>query len=323
MSNIISREQQIINGLDSQKMLILKTIGDKAKANKFLATASKVATDAKLANCSTNSILDACITVAQLNLDLSPAIAHAYLVPFKGSVQLIVSARGYTALMARTGWKIKSYIVNEEDDFEYIIDGFDESVKFKKNIDSAISTFRLAVALAQSPDGTLYIEVMNAAQIDKHRKAGSSQTKTTQYTSKRDAERIAKGLPVGIWEEWFDEMAKKTVIKKLVKSLPMGEEIANALEKDDKPIDVEVLEDKQKEQATDLNSMLKQVSEPKSKPKAAAAQAPKEEKDLLDGIKVEAYDPKTGEVYKPNMALLDGVNADGTDDDDDGFPFGD
>ena len=334
MSNIISREQQIINGLDSQKMLILKTIGDKAKANKFLATASKVATDAKLANCSTNSIVDACITVAQLNLDLSPAIAHAYLVPFKGSVQLIVSARGYTALMARTGWKIKSYIVNEEDDFEYIIDGFDESVKFKKNIDSAISTFRLAVALAQSPDGTLYIEVMNAAQIDKHRKAGSSQTKTTQYTSKRDEERIAKGLPVGIWEEWFDEMAKKTVIKKLIKSLPIGEEIANALDKDDKPIDAKIVPTTSENlgDTQDLNAMLQQPKQkeapaPKAKQKAPVAQAPKdeeeEEKDLLDDITVEAYDPRTGEVYKPNMALLDGVNADGTDDDDDGFPFGD
>jgi len=333
-NQLVERSEQIKNGLLAQHRVVRSLFGDKTKADKFLATASKVATDSNLANCNPNSIVDACITVAQLNLDLSPALAHAYIVPFKGSVQLIVSARGYTALMARTGWKIKSYIVNEEDDFEYIIDGFEESIKFKKNIDSETSTFRLAVALAQSPDGTLYIEVMNAKQIEKHRKVSANQSKTTQYTSKRDAERIAKGLPVGVWEDWFEEMAKKTVIKKLVKSLPMGEEIANAIDKDDKPIDVEIVPPSAEDLGStqDLNAMLQhakqepQQPQPKEKAKAAKPQEQQqpieEEKDLLEDITIEPYDPQTGEVYKPNMALLDGVNADGTDDDG-GFPFGD
>ena len=327
-NQLVERSEQIKSGLLAQHRVVRSLFGDKTKADKFLATASKVATDSKLANCNPNSIVDACITVAQLNLDLSPALAHAYIVPFKGSVQLIVSARGYTALMARTGWKTKSYIVNEEDDFEYIIDGFDESVKFKKNIDSETSTFRLAVALAQSPDGTLYIEVMNAKQIDKHRKVSANQSKATQYTSKRDAERIAKGLPVGVWEEWFEEMAKKTVIKKLVKSLPMGEEIANALDKDDKPIDAEIVPPSANGlgNTQDLNAMLQHAKQepqqPQPKEKAKAVKPQEEEKDLLDDITVEPYDPQTGEVYKPNMNLLDGINADGTDSDDDN-PFGD
>ncbi len=244
MSNnqLPQREEQIKSGLLAQQQMVKSLFGDKDKANKFLATAVKVASDYKLANCHPQSIIDACITVAQMNLDLSPALSHAYIVPFKQSVQLIVSARGYTALLARTGWKIKSYIVNEEDEFDYIIDGFDESIKFKKNIDAESETFRYAVALAKSPDGTLYVEIMNANQIDKHRKVSSNQ----------------KGAkPTGVWADWFDEMALKTVIKKLVKKLPMGEEIATVVDKDDKPIEGEIVEQQTetKEDEVDLNSL--------------------------------------------------------------------
>jgi recombination protein RecT len=239
MNQLQLRETQIKQGLMAQHKVVQSLFGDKVKANKFLATASKVANDYKLANCNVNSIIDACITVAQLNLDLSPALSHAYLVPFKNSVQLIVSARGYTALLARNGWKIKNYIVNEEDEFEYIIDGFEENIKFKKNIDSETETFKYAVALALSPDGTLYIEIMNKNQIEKHRLKSSNQ----------------KAKPSGIWLEWYNEMASKTVIKKLVKKLPMGEDIASVVQADDKPMEAEVINDTPQ---VDLNAMVTQ-----------------------------------------------------------------
>lgn len=295
MSNLVQREQQIKQGLIAQQRVITSLLGDKKKSDKFLATASKVANDFKLANCNVNSIIDACVTVAQLNLDLSPALSHAYIVPFKGSVQLIVSARGYTALLARTGWKIKSYIVNEDDEFDYIIDGFEESIKFKKNIDSESEVFKYAVALALSPDGTLYIEIMNSKQIEKHRKVSSNQ--------KSDK-------PTGVWADWYDEMAQKTVIKKLVKKLPMGEEIATVLDKDDKPIDAEIVEDK-KSPTADLNDIVKKQP---AKKQPTPPPADKED-DLLADIEVEPYDAQTGEVLpkKPDMSILNGFNADGTD----------
>ena len=283
MSNITQREQQIKSGLLAQQKVINSLIGDKTKANKFLATASKVANDYKLANCNVNSIIDACVTVAQLNLDLSPALSHAYIVPFKNTVQLIVSARGYTALLARTGWKIKSYIVNEEDDFEYIIDGFEENIKFKKNIDSENETFKYAVALAKSPDGTLYIEIMNKKQIDKHRRVSSNQKGTK---------------PTGVWAEWFNEMAQKTVIKKLVKQLPLGEDIANVIDADDKPIDVKVEEKKDDTNDINLNSiMLNGIKKDTDAPKNIDVE-----------IEYETIDSETGEVTKVNKqsnSLLD------------------
>jgi len=173
------------------------------------------------------SILDACINVAQLGLDLSPNMAHAYLVPFKKNVQLIVSARGYTALLARTGWNIKSFIVTENDEFDYRMDGFEDTITFVKDLDSTDSKFKYAVAMAKSPTGELFVEVMNNSQIEKHRKVSSNQ----------------KDVKSGVWFDWFDEMAKKTVIKKLVKKLPIGEKIADVVAADDKPIEAEIVED--------------------------------------------------------------------------------
>lgn len=276
MSNnqLTPREQQIRAGFVAQQKIVTSLLGDKKKSDKFLATAIKVANDYKLSSCNANSIIDACITVAQLGLDLSPTLSHAYIVPFKSNVQLIVSARGYTALLARTGWKIKTYIVNDSDDFEYVIDGFNETIKFTKNIDDEEETFKYAVALAQSPDGTLYVEIMNKKQIEKHRKVSSNQ----------------KGAkPSGVWADWFDEMAKKTVLKKLVKSLPLGEDIAKVVDADDKPIEAEIIPSDP--QNLDLNAIAQATQEP------------------------EAHDKETGEVTpkKPDMSILDGVNADGTD----------
>ncbi len=273
---LVQREKEVKTALVAQQKIIKSLFGDKKKSDKFLATAVKVATDYKLANCNVNSVVDACVTVAQLNLDLSPALSHAYLVPFKGNIQLIISSRGYTALLARYGWKIKSYIVNEDDFFKYEVNGFEETIKFKKNLDSEDESLKYAVALAKSPDGTLYIEIMNKSQIEKHRKVSSNQKSDN---------------PTGVWLDWYDQMALKTVIKKLVKKLPLGEDVANALSVDDKTIEADIVEDKKE---VDVNALLL--------------------------AKDETVNKTTGEVtnaYKPNMSILDGVNADGTDKEED------
>ena len=223
---LTQREVQINDGLKAQHKMIQSLFGDKDKAAKFTATAVKVANDYKLNECHPQSILDACINVAQLGLDLSPNMAHAYLVPFKKSVQLIVSARGYTALLARTGWSVKSFIVTDADEFDYRMNGFEDTVTFVKDLDNTESKIKYAVAMAKSPNGEIFVEVMNVAQIEKHRKVSANQ----------------KEEKSGVWFDWYDEMSLKTVSKKLVKKLPIGEQIADVVANDDKPIEAEVIE---------------------------------------------------------------------------------
>ena len=241
MGQELQREGQIKSGLIARQQQVKSLLGDKKKADKFLATAVSVANDFKLRECHPNSIIDACINVAQMGLDLNPTLSHAYIVPFKQTVQLIVSARGYTAMLARTGWKVKTYVVNECDEFEYIVDGFEEKVHFKKNLDSEEENFRYAVALAESPDGTIYVEVMNKKQINKHRVVSANQKDINK--------------PTGIWADWWDEMSLKTVLKKLVKKLPIGEDISSALAVDDKAIEAEIVDSSKEEVITSLNDI--------------------------------------------------------------------
>lgn len=237
--HLTPRESTIRTGLLARQKQVDSLLGDKIKSKKFIATAVTVANDNKLSQCSPESIIEACVNVAQLDLDLSPVLSHAYLVPFRQSVQLIVSVRGYRALLARDGWKLKSFIVNECDEFEYHINGFEETIKYVPNIDDeGEKVFRYAVAMALSPNNDLYVEIMNKSQVEKHRKKSNSQNSNT---------------PSGVWAEWYEEMAQKTVSKKLCKTLPIGEKIAQAINMDDKPIDAEIVENKKEEK--EVNSL--------------------------------------------------------------------
>lgn len=74
-----------------------------------------------------------------------------------------------------------------------------------------------AYAAAKLKDGTSEVEVMTTDQIEKRRKASPNQ----------------KGpKATGIWADWFDEMARKTVVRALCKRLPMSSEDYQRIEAD-------------------------------------------------------------------------------------------
>ncbi len=213
--------------------------GDQKRTDKFLAVAASIADDEKLKQCEVKSLVECCVTVAKMGLDISPAFGHFYMVPFNTKdgnkwvkkAQLIVSARGYAYTLAQAGWKTKSFVVNEADDFSYIVDGFDEKLHFQRNLDDDQMIFKYAVAMAKAPTGEIFIEILNKTQIKKHRLVGSSQ-KANDYTKEEDRKRLADGLPIGVWRDWFSEMSEKTVIKKLTKKLPMGEQMSKMVDLD-------------------------------------------------------------------------------------------
>jgi|SaaInlStandDraft_3_1057020.scaffolds.fasta_scaffold36201_2 recombination protein RecT len=246
MANI-QRTELMKSKLVARKKQIDSLFGDKEKSNKFLATAVEVASNFKLSECHPDSIIDACVNIAQMNLDISQSMQQVYIVPFKKSVQVIISSRGYVALLARTGWSVKSYIVNESDAFNYSINGFDESVTFEKNLDDDNPVFKYAVAIAKNPNGEIFVEVMNKSMIEKRRLVSSNQGQKAS----------------GVWLEWYNEMATKTVVKSLIKRLPIGEEIQKATFLDDTVIEAEVVQKNtsnytQNDEYFDLNSTAQQ-----------------------------------------------------------------
>ncbi len=76
-----------------------------------------------------------------------------------------------------------------------------------------------AYAVAKTKDGGIYREVMSVADINKVRDVSRSKDR-------------------GPWVDWWSEMARKTVIRRLSKRLPMSTDLQAVIERDDDMYDL-------------------------------------------------------------------------------------
>lgn len=153
-------------------------------------------------------------------LGIEPDGRRAYLIPYKNEVQLIIDYKGIAELAMRSGYisNIHADKVCENDDFVYNVGTIEKHViNFKTERGKpyayyAIVTFR---------DGTKKCEVMSLKEVDsiKERSAAWSNYK-----------KWGKTCP---WNTDYDEMAKKTVFKRLAKWIPQSPEVQRAIEIDD------------------------------------------------------------------------------------------
>lgn len=169
-----------------------------------------------LAKCDQASFLGSVIQCAQLGLEPGNSLGHAYLLPYGNQVQLIIGYRGMIDLARRSGQivSLSARAVREHDEFDYQL-GLHEDLTHKpfEGEDSGEITHVYAVAKLQG--GGVQFEVMSRAQVEAVRtqsKAGKS----------------------GPWVSHFEEMAKKTVIRRLFKYLPVSVEIQRAVVLDER-----------------------------------------------------------------------------------------
>ena len=169
-----------------------------------------------LLQCTPTSIVRAVIQGAELGLTPGSALNQAYLVPFKNGnnyeAQLIVSAGGFCELAYRTGLvsSIDVEVVYEGDEFEYEL-GLTRKLKHipaDETIDSANITH--AYAIVTFKDGTTAFRVMTRKGVDRIRQ-------------------MSKAGNNGPWVNHYAEMAKKTVVKNLMKYIPKSIEVMRAV----------------------------------------------------------------------------------------------
>jgi recombination protein RecT len=128
---------------------------------------------------------------------------------------LIISYKGMIALARRSGeiLSIEARAVYERDTFS-VRYGIDATVEHVPYLDGDPGKLKFAYAVAKLRDGGVQIDVMNRTQIDAIR------------TRSRAGQK-------GPWVTDYDEMAKKTVLRRLFKMLPVSAELAEAIEKGD------------------------------------------------------------------------------------------
>lgn len=169
----------------------------------------------KLMECDPMSILTSVVVAARLGLEPDGVLGSAYLVPFWNSktnqreCQLIPGYRGLIDLARRSGsvLSMNAQVVRGSDVFEYEY-GLNPVLRHKPDLNSTDEQMVAVYAIAHIRDGAPEFEVMSRHQVDKI-KAGSK----------------AKGGP---WIDHYDEMARKTVIRRLCKRLPLSVELAAA-----------------------------------------------------------------------------------------------
>lgn len=169
------------------------------------------------------SFLGAVVQCSQLGLEPGGALGHAYLLPFgngkasdgKPNVQLIIGYRGMIDLARRSGQiiSISARTVREGDDFHYEY-GLNEDLKHTPKADESAPITHV-YAVARLKDGGVQFEVMTFNQIESVRKQ-------------------SKAGDNGPWKTHWEEMAKKTVIRRLFKYLPVSIEIQQAVILDEK-----------------------------------------------------------------------------------------
>lgn len=173
-------------------------------------------TTPKLGECDPRSVFAAVIQASQLGLEPG-LLGQAYLIPYGKQCNLIPGYQGLIELARRSG-KITSlyaHVVRENDEFEYSL-GLDKTIMHKPLMDEdGRGEIIAAYAVAKLADGGVEFEVMSRGQIEKIMRATQSKGNS------------------GPWKDHFEEMCRKTVIRRLFKWLPKSVELVTALALDD------------------------------------------------------------------------------------------
>lgn len=160
----------------------------------------------KLSECKPESVWAAIIISAQLGLELG---IEAHLIPFKDECTLIVDYKGYIQLAYRSAHikSIQADVVYSNDTFK-VKQGSKATLDHEIDYSGARGVRVAAYAIAETATGGEVFCVMTLADIEKVRDRSSNV---------RNAKKYGKQTP---WDTDTDEMMKKTVIRRLSKSLP-------------------------------------------------------------------------------------------------------
>ena len=176
---------------------------------------SAISSTPKLADCTPKSFLGAMITAASLGLEPNTPLGQAYLIPYGKEAQMQLGYKGLLTLCYRSG-QIKSVTaetVYENDEFEYEL-GLNSKLVHKPKMNGDRGKAIAYYAIYYTKDGGYGFSVMSHSDVEEHKKKYSK----------------AQNSP---WNTNFDEMAKKTVLKKALKDAPISTELMREVNQDE------------------------------------------------------------------------------------------
>lgn len=211
--------KDLIRSMEPQIKVALPSILTPERFTRMVLTA--LSSNPKLQECSPQSFLGAMMQAAQLGVEPNTLLGQAYLIPYRNhgilECQFQLGYKGLIDLAYRSGAirDISAHVVYSGDGFEFEY-GFEPKLVHKPAmIDRGTPIAYYAVY--HTKDGGGGFVVMSQEDIEKHRNKFSK----------------AAGQGFSPWATNFEEMAKKTVLKKLLKYAPLKTEFVRAVATDE------------------------------------------------------------------------------------------
>ena len=214
-----NKPKTISQWIEAMKPEIEKALPNVITVDRFARMAlTAVRVNPKLAQCTPMSLMAALMQAAQLGLEPNTPLGQAYLIPYGDQAQFQIGYKGMIDLAYRSGQfkSIYAHAVHENDDFDYQY-GLNQDLKHKpaaKDRGEVIGYY----AVYHLQNGGYGFEVMSKEDVENHAKTYSQAVKKG-WTSP--------------WKTDFDAMAKKTVIKKLLKYAPLSVEFSRQISQDE------------------------------------------------------------------------------------------
>lgn len=229
MSNAIQKQQPdplatIGQVLKTYQPSFAKLLPQHLSAERMFRVAMAcIRTTPKLQQCSPTSLVSALMVASELGLEPGGARGLLYLVPYGTVATPIVGYRGLIQLARNSGdlANVEARVVYERDKFEVEF-GLEPKLLHKPALTDP-GKERAVYAIATMKDGSKQIEVMSVAEVDAIRARSRSGNN-------------------GPWSTDYGEMAKKTVVRRLMKYLPLSSErLQRAMELDGETVEGVVL----------------------------------------------------------------------------------
>ena len=169
-----------------------------------------------LLNADRRSLLGSCMKAAQDGLLCDGREAALVIFNSKSgrTVQYMPMVGGILKKIRNSGElaSISAQVVYDKDHFDYEL-GDDERIVHKPFLGKERGSPIAVYGIAKTKDGAIYREVMSVDEVEQVRK-------------------VSRASGNGPWVQWWGEMAKKTVIRRLAKRLPSSADVDSVLDAD-------------------------------------------------------------------------------------------
>lgn len=238
--------QQYIKQMQSEIRKALPSVITPERFTRIVLSA--LSTNPKLAETTPQSFLGAMMTAAQLGVEPNTPLGQAYLIPFWNSkahaleCQFQLGYKGLIDLAYRSGEVnvIQAQVVCENDEFTYSF-GLDPQLKHVPATHDRGAPVYVYAVFRTKDDGYGF-EVMSMDDVRAH------------------AQKYSKAYSSGPWQTNFEEMAKKTVLKRVLKYAPLKSDFVRGVAQDE-TIKTEISEDMYSVPSTYIEGAAYEVDE--------------------------------------------------------------